>query len=198
MTTTRRPWITVALAATLLAGCDRLSLPTGASFKGVDITGATYSYTLPDQNGTLRTPGDFQGKVTAVFFGYTQCPDVCPTALAELAQVKQALGPDGAKVQGVFVTVDPERDTPQVLKAYVGNFDPTFVALHGTPEQTAATARDFKVFYAKAPGKTPGSYTVDHTAGIYLFDTRARVRLFERYESGTEVLLADVKALLAE
>ena len=198
MTTTRRPWITVALAATLLAGCDRLSLPTGASFKGVDITGATYSYTLPDQNGTLRTPGDFQGKVTAVFFGYTQCPDVCPTALAELAQVKQALGPDGAKVQGVFVTVDPERDTPQVLKAYVGNFDPSFVALHGTAEQTAATARDFKVFYAKAPGKTPGSYTVDHTAGIYLFDTRARVRLFERYGSGPEVLLADVKALLAE
>ena len=198
MTTTRRPWITVALAATLLAGCDRLSLPTGASFKGVDITGATYSYTLPDQNGTLRTPGDFQGKVTAVFFGYTQCPDVCPTALAELAQVKQALGPDGAKVQGVFVTVDPERDTPAVLKAYVGNFDASFVALHGTPEQTAATARDFKVFYAKAPGKTPGSYTVDHTAGIYLFDTRARVRLFERYGSGADVLLADVKALLAE
>ena len=197
MTTTRRPWITVALAATLLAGCDRLSLPTGASFKGVDITGATYSYTLPDQNGTLRTPGDFQGKVTAVFFGYTQCPDVCPTALAELAQVKQALGPDGAKVQGVFVTVDPERDTPQVLKAYVGNFDPTFVALHGTPEQTAATARDFKVFYAKAPGKTPGSYTVDHTAGSYVFDPQGRLRLFVRYGQPVPDWVSDLRQLLA-
>ena len=116
-----------------------------------------------------------------VFFGYTQCPDVCPTTMAELAQIKQALGADGERVQGVFVTVDPERDKPEVLKAYSASFDPSFVALRGSPEQTAAAAREFKVFYAKVPGKTAGSYTVDHTAGSYVFDTKGKLRLFERY-----------------
>lgn len=186
------------LAVVLLAGCDKLGLsaPSTQAFKGVDITGADYQYALPDQDGKTRTPADFTGKVTAVFFGYTQCPDVCPTTLAELAQVRKALGKDGNRLQAVFITVDPERDTPQVLKAYVGSFDPSFVALRGSVEQTTAVAKDFKVFFAKAPGKTPGSYTVDHTAGTYLFDPQGKVRLFERYGSGPELLSADIKALL--
>ncbi len=188
--------------AALLAGCDRLGLTTAAnapSFRGVDITGAEYarSLSLPDQNGQPRTLADFKGKVTVIFFGYTQCPDVCPTTMAELAQVKKALGKDGDRVQGVFVTVDPERDTPAILKAYMMGFDPSFVALRGTPEQTSAAAKEFKVFFAKVPGRTEGAYTVDHTAGSYIFDPQGRVRLFVRYGSDAESLTADLKALLA-
>lgn len=188
--------------AAWLAGCQRSEGPAApkAGFKGVDITGADYAreLNLPDADGKPRSLAEFKGKVTVVFFGFTQCPDVCPTTLAELAQVKQMLGADGARVQGVFVTVDPERDTPEVLKAYVGNFGADFVALRGTPEQTQAAAKSFKVFYSKVPGKTETSYTVDHTAGSYVFDTAGRVRLFTRYGSGAEALAADLKALLAE
>jgi protein SCO1/2 len=189
----------LCMVLSMLAGCDKLGLSGAnrASFQGVDITGADYRYALPDQNGQPRTPADFKGKVTVVFFGYTQCPDVCPTTMAELAQVKKSLGKDGERLQAVFISVDPERDTPQLLKSYIGSFDPAFVALRGTPEQTAETAKAFKVFYAKAPGKTPGSYTVDHTAGSYVFDTQGRVRLFESYGKGGEALAADIKALLA-
>jgi len=118
--------------------------------------------------------------------------------LLELAQVKKALGADGARVQGVFVTVDPERDTPELLKAYVANFGADFVALRGTPEQTKAAAKNFKVFYSKVPGKTETSYTVDHTAGSYVFDAKGKVRLFTRYGSGAEALTSDLKILLAE
>ena len=189
-------------AAAVLSGCDKLGLTTGAnapSFRGVDITGAEYarSLSLPDQNGQPRTLADFKGKVTVVFFGYTQCPDVCPTTMAELAQVKKALGKDGERVQGVFVSIDPERDTPAVLKAYMAGFDPSFIALRGTPEQTTAAAKEFKVFFAKVPGRTDGAYTMDHTAGSYVFDTQGRVRLFIRYGTGAEPLTADLKALLA-
>ncbi|WP_413816637.1 SCO family protein [Piscinibacter gummiphilus] len=196
--TTRRHTL-IALAA-LLAGCDKL---TGAKtgFKAIDITGADYgkALSLPDQDGKTRTLADFKGKVTVVFFGYTQCPDVCPTTMAELAQVKKALGADGDKVQGVFISVDPERDTPERLKAYMQGFDPSFIALRGTPEQTAAAAKDFRVYYSKVPGKTEGSYTMDHTAGSYIFDTTGRLRLFTRYgeKDGTANLTADIKALLA-
>jgi protein SCO1/2 len=196
----RRMLLLSSLAAPLLlAGCDKLGLsaPRGASFNGVDITGADYQYALTDQNGQPRTPADFKGKVTVVFFGYTQCPDVCPTTMAELAQVKKALGKDSDRLQAVFISVDPERDTPEVLKAYMGSFDPSFVALRGTPEQTAATAKAFKVYFGKAPGKTPGSYSVDHSTGSYVFDTQGRVRLFESYGRGTDALIADIKALLA-
>lgn len=194
---TRRLLLVLAAAA-CLAGCE----PPGASrssFQSIDITGADYAKTLalPDQNGTPRSLADFKGKVTVVFFGYTQCPDVCPTTMAELAQVKKSLGADGERVQGVFVTVDPERDTPELLKAYMGSFDPSFVALRGTPEQTAAAAKEFKVFYAKVPNKS-GSYTMDHTAGSYVFDTEGKVRLFTRYGTGAEALASDIKALLAE
>jgi protein SCO1/2 len=132
-----------------------------------------------------------------VFFGYTQCPDVCPTTMAELAQVKKSLGADGERVQGVFISVDPDRDTPELLKAYMGSFDPSFVALRGTADQVAATAKEFKVFYAKVPGKTEGSYTMDHTAGSYVFDPSGKLRLFVRYGGGADALAADIKALLA-
>ena len=196
--TTRR-YTLIALAA-LLAGCDKLA-GGKPSFKAIDITGADYgkALSLPDQDGKVRTLADFKGKVIVVFFGYTQCPDVCPITMGELAQVKKALGADGDKVQGVFISVDPERDTPERLKAYMQGFDPSFVALRGTPEQTAATAKDFRVYYSKVPGKTEGSYTMDHTAGSYIFDTTGRLRLFTRYgeKDGAANLTADIKALLA-
>jgi protein SCO1/2 len=201
--TSRRLFLSGGAAAALtLAGCDKIGLPgkpaTKANFNGVDITGADYRYALPDVAGKQRTNDDFKGKVTVVFFGYTQCPDVCPTTMAELAQVKKTLGPDGDKLQGVFITIDPERDTPDVLRSYVGSFDPSFVALRGTPQETSATAKAFKVFYAKVPGKTPDSYTMDHTAGSYVFDTEGRVRLFARYGAGgAQALAADVKTLLS-
>lgn len=197
----RRGALLLSLPMWSLTGCDAPSSSGGSTavFKGIDITGADYARTLSltDQNGQPRTLADFKGKVTVVFFGFTQCPDVCPTTMAELAQVKAALGKDGDRVQGVFVTVDPERDTAPVLKTYMSGFDPSFVALRGTPEQIAATAKEFKVFYAKVPGKTEGSYSVDHTAGSYVFDAQGKVRLFVRYGSGAEALAADLKTLLA-
>jgi protein SCO1 len=186
--------------AAALSGCDKLMPGPTASFKAVDVTGAEYGRTLalPDADGKPRTLADFKGKVSVVFFGYTHCPDVCPTTLAEIAEVKAMLGKDGERVQAVFVTVDPERDTPELLKAYMANFGPGFVALRGTPEQTAAAAREFKVFYMKAPGKTEGSYTVDHTAGSYIIDAQGRLRLFARYGMPAADLAADLKQLVAE
>ena len=199
---------TVFLAAALcvaLSACDKLASTASApnaAFRGADITGADYGRTLalPDASGQPRTLADFKGKVTVVFFGYTQCPDVCPTTMAELAQVKKALGADGDKLQGVFVTIDPERDTPEILKAYMASFDPSFIALRGTLEQTQAAAKEFKVFYAKVPGKVEGSYTMDHTAGAFVLDGKGNARLFERYGpsgAGVEGLTADIKALIA-
>lgn len=166
----------------------------------MDVTGAEYARDLPltDHHGKARHLSDFAGKVVVVFFGFTQCPDVCPTSMLELAEVKKMLGPDGDRLQGIFVTVDPERDTPEVLKAYMANFDPTFLALRGTPEQLAAVAKDFKIYYKKVDGKTPTSYTMDHSAGSYVYDTVGRLRVYNRYGSGAQALAADVKALLAE
>ncbi len=196
MAVTRRGLIAAALAPALLAACSREGK---AGFKAIDITGADYArdFALPDADGRERRLADFKGQVVVVFFGFTQCPDVCPSTLAELAAVREALGADGQKVQGVFITVDPERDTPQVLKAYTENFGAGFVALRGSPEQTVAVAKAFKVFYAKVPGKTEGSYTMDHTAGCYVFDPQGRVRLFTRYGSGAEALKHDLQLLLA-
>jgi protein SCO1/2 len=194
---------------TMIGACDRGATPgtsgssgpaaSAVSFHNVDITGAEYARVLQlaDQDGRVRTLADFKGKVVVVFFGFTQCPDVCPTTLAELAQIKRALGPDGERLQGVFVTVDPERDTPDLLKAYVTTFDPSFVGLRGDEAQTAATAKEFKVYFAKVPGKSPGSYSIDHTAGSYVFDPQGRVRLFVRHGTGAEALTADLRKLLA-
>jgi protein SCO1/2 len=169
-------------------------------FKGVDVTGAEYAkdFSLPDTDGKPRSIKDFAGKVTVVFFGYTQCPDVCPTTLQELVEAKQQMGAQGDKLQGVFVSVDPERDTAEVLKAYVGNFDPSMVALTGTPEQTAVMAKDFKVYYKKVEGSQPGTYTLDHTAGLYIYDPQGRLRIYQRYGAGAQTLAEDALTLLAQ
>lgn len=203
----RRHWLGRAaglslVVATLgLSACDRLPGDAAAAkFKAVDITGAEYAkgFSLPDVDGQTRTLADFKGRVVVVFFGYTQCPDVCPTTMAELAEVKRSLGAEGSQVTGIFITVDPARDTPALLKAYTANFGPDIVGLVGTPEQIKDTAKAFKVFYNKVPGKTDTSYTVDHTAGSYVFDKQGRVRLFTRYGSGAQALADDLRLLLAE
>jgi len=181
-------------AAVLFSACSN----DGPSFKAIDITGADYAqdFALPDHNGQLRSLKDFRGKVVVMFFGYVQCPDVCPTSMSELAQVKKLLGEDGDRVQGLFVTVDPERDTPEVLKAYMQAFDPSFLALQTTPEKLAAIAKDYKVYYKKVAGPTPTSYSMDHTAGSYVYDTQGKLRLFTRYGSGAPALAADIRQLL--
>lgn len=168
------------------------------AFRGVDITGADYAqgWELSDQDGQVRTLKDFAGKAVVVFFGFTQCPDVCPTALQEMVQAKQLLGADGAKLQGIFITVDPERDTQAVLAQYVPGFDPSFVGLYGSAAEIERTAREFKVFYQKVPGKTATSYTIDHTAGSYVFDRDGRVRLFVKHAQGVDALVGDLKRLL--
>lgn len=183
-----------------LAACSEKKV----AFNSVDITGATYAqdFSLPDVDGKTRTMKDFAGKVTVVFFGFTQCPDVCPTTMAEISAVKKALEKnkvgDGDKLQAVFITIDPERDTAPVLKAYLANFDPSLVGLRpASAEALVDTAKAFKIYYKKADGKTAGSYTMDHTAASYVFDTKGRVRLFTRYGSGVEPLTSDVKQLLA-
>lgn len=185
---------TLAGSFLALAGCA----DSKPQFKAVDITGAEYArdFALPDANGRTRSIKDFAGKVVVVFFGYTQCPDVCPTTLTEIAQARKLLGPDGDKVQAVFITVDPERDTPEVLKAYVGNFGSDIVALRGTAEQTAAVAKDYKVYYKKVEGKAPGTYFMDHSAASYVYDPQGRLRLYTRYGSGAQALADDVKLLL--
>jgi protein SCO1/2 len=186
----------LALAAALVAACGAGKAPP--PFKNIDITGADYAkaLSLPDVDGKTRTLEEFKGKLVIVFFGFAQCPDVCPTTLAEIAELRAMLGPDGAKVQPIFVTVDPERDTPAVLKEYVKPFGSDVVALRGSLEQTQAAARSFKVFFAKSPGKTPNSYTIDHTAGAFVFDAKGQVRLFVRYGGGVQGWIDDIKLLL--
>ncbi|WP_174262764.1 MULTISPECIES: SCO family protein [unclassified Variovorax] len=183
-----------ALAGTVLAACSEKK----PSFNAVDITGADYAkgFTLSDADGKQRTLADFKGKVVVMFFGYAQCPDVCPTTMSEMAQVKQQLGSDGDKLQVLFVTVDPARDTPTVMKAYMGAFDPGFVALIPTPEQLSALAKDYKVYYKKVEGKTPTSYSMDHSAASFVYDTEGRVRLYARYGAGVPAMVSDLKALL--
>ena len=191
---------TIAYGSLLTLGTGLLSACSEPKpqFHGVDITGADYGrdFPLTDHNGKVRSIKDFAGKVVIVFFGYTQCPDVCPTSMAELAEVKKLLGKDGDKLQGIFITVDPGRDTAEMLKAYMTNFDPSFLALIPTPEQLAAVAKDFKVYYKRVEGKTPTSYTMDHSAGSYSYDPQGRLRLYNRYGSGAPVLAADVQLLL--
>ncbi|CAM8639585.1 Copper chaperone SCO1/SenC [Comamonadaceae bacterium] len=197
----KRSAIQFIAAGAVLAGAGGLLSACSESrpkFSSVDVTGASYAkdFEMTDHNGKVRRLADFKGKVVVMFFGYTQCPDVCPTSMAELAEVKKALGADGDKLQGIFVTVDPARDTPEVLKGYMENFDPTFLALYTTPEKLEALAKDFKVYYKRVNGQTPTSYTMDHSAGSYIYDTQGNLRLFTRYGSGAQVLATDIKQLL--
>lgn len=188
-----------------LSACDRAAQPDAAAtpkatFKSLDITGASYGQklNLPDFNGQPRQLGDFAGKLVVLFFGYTQCPDVCPTTLANLAETQKLLGADGDKLMGLFVTLDPERDTAELLKAYVAQFNPDWLALRGNAEQTSAAAKEFKIFYRKVPGQTETSYTLDHTAASYVFDTHGRLRLYVRHATPPAELAADLKTLLAQ
>jgi protein SCO1/2 len=185
------------LTVAAIAGLSACS-PDKPAFKGVDITGADYAkdFVLTDQNGQTRSIKDFAGKLVVVFFGYTQCPDVCPTTLHELLEVRRLLGADGEKLQAVFITVDPERDTPELLKAYMANFDPSFIALRPTPEQLQPLLKDFKIYAKKVEGKTATSYTMDHSAQSYLYDAQGRLRLYNRYGSGVQALVDDARLLL--
>lgn len=169
-------------------------------FSAIDITGADYGreFSLADQNGRTRGLADFQGKVVMMFFGYTQCPDVCPTALTEMAQIKSLLGKDGARFQGIFVTVDPERDRPETLKAYMANFDPSFLALVPQVAELPALMKSFKIFFKKVEGPTPSSYTMDHTAGSYIYDTQGKLRLFTRNGADVAQTVADIRLLLKQ
>ena len=183
-----------ALLALGIAACG----PATPKFRGSDVTGASYAqdFRLNDHTGKPRTLSDFRGKVVVVFFGYTQCPDYCPTTLSELAAALKQLGPDAARVQVLFVTVDPERDTPELLAHYVPAFDPSFLGLYGDAAATAATAKEFKVIYQKQPGPTPGTYTMDHSAGTYLFEPQGRLRVYESYGQGPDTFAHDIGALL--
>jgi protein SCO1/2 len=190
--------VLVAALTLSLSACDKLPGKQAASFQNTDVTGLDYAkgFSLTDHAGKPRTLADYKGKAVIVFFGYTQCPDVCPTTMAEMAGVMQKLGPQADQVQVLFITLDPERDTPQLLASYVPAFDKRFVGLYGTPEQTAKTAKDFKVFYSKVPGKEPGSYTIDHMAGSYVFDKDGRLRLFIRHGVAADSIVHDVRQLL--
>lgn len=188
----------LAASSVLLGACSDSAQP---GFTSIDLTGADYAkdFALTDHDNKPRTLKDFQGKVVVMFFGYTQCPDVCPTSMTELVAVKKMLGADGDKLQVLFVTVDPERDKPELLKPYMANFDPSFLALYPeTPEKLAAVAKDYKVYYKKVDGKTPTSYTMDHSAGSYIYDTQGRLRLYARYGSGAGALASDIKLLLQQ
>ena len=177
-----------------LAGCD----PGAPKFKSSDVTGTTYGrdFALTGHDGRPRTLADFRGKVVVLFFGYTQCPDVCPTTLSELAETMRRLGPDAERVQVLFATVDPERDTPELLARYVPAFNPAFLGLSGDAEATARTAKEFKIIYQKQPGATPGTYTMDHSAGTFVFDPQGRLRLYISYGQGPDVFVHDIRELL--
>lgn len=182
------------LLLTALFACGR----TSEKFNNTDITGVDYAqdFSLTDHTGKARKLADFRGKLAVMFFGYTQCPDVCPTTMAEMAAVMKSLGKDADRVQVLFVTLDPERDTQALLAAYVPSFDARFLGLYGDAAATAKVARDFRVFYQKVPGKTEGSYTMDHTAGSYVFDRDGRIRLFLRHGQGAAPIAHDLGILL--
>ena len=181
------------LAAILAVACDR-----SPRFKGTDITGADYGKTLEltDHSGRPRTLEEFRGKAVVLFFGFTHCPDVCPTTLAEASQALKALGRDAERVQVLFVTVDPERDTKEVLGKYVTAFDPTFLGLHGDAAATQRAAKEFKVYFEKR--KTPDGYSIDHSAQTYVIDPQGRLRLFVRHDRIRTDLADDLRRLLKE
>jgi protein SCO1/2 len=181
--------------AWVLAACD--SKPT---FKNVDITGSKAfgtNFSLIDVDGRLRTLADYQGKAVVMFFGYTHCPDVCPTTLIEMQEVMSLLGPQAAKVQVIFVTLDPERDTAEVLKQYVPAFNPSFIGLRPANEEALnRLTKEFKIYYKRVPGLSPNTYTIDHTAGSYVFDAKGQLRLYIKHGQGPEVLAQDLKTIL--
>ena len=189
-----RNLLCAAVACLLLVGCGR----EGPSFRSTDITGAELGrdFQLIDHNGQPRTLADFRGKVLVVFFGFTHCPDVCPTTLAELARALTQLGADAQRVQVVMITVDPQRDTPEVLKQYVTALDPAFLGLTGDAQAIDQTAREFKVFYQRTPGATPDTYSVDHSSGTFVYDPAGRLRLLVGYGQGAEVFAHDIGQLL--
>lgn len=182
--------------ALLLGGCGPADAP---GFANTDITGADFgkSFSATDHLGQPRSLENFRGKVVTLFFGFTHCPDVCPTSLATMAQVMQLLGEDAGRVQVLFMTIDPERDTQALLAAYVPQFHPAFLGLYADPQTTAGIARDFKVFYQKVPGTAPDSYSMDHAAGTYVFDPQGRLRLFVKHGEAPERIAADIRLLLA-
>lgn len=189
-----RAFLAAIAACLLLAGCGR-EVP---SFRSSDITGVELGrdFKLIDHNGQPRSLADFRGKVLVVFFGFTHCPDVCPTTLADLARALKQLGAEAQRVQVVMITLDPQRDTPAVLKPYVTALDPSFLGLTGEPQAIAEAAREFKVFYQKSPGATPQAYSVDHSSGTYIYDTAGRVRLMVSYGQGADVFAHDIAQLL--
>lgn len=186
-------FVAVALVA-LTLGCS----PDAPKFKASDVTGASFGrdFALTDATGKARTLADFRGKAVVIFFGYTQCPDVCPTTLAALAEAMKQLGPDADRVQVLFVTIDPARDTPALLGQYVPAFDPRFLGLYGDDDATQKVAREFKIIYQKQPGATPDTYTMDHSAGTYIFDPQGRLRLFVSHGQGPEVFAHDLREIL--
>jgi protein SCO1 len=183
------------LLAASIAGCSA----DKPAFKATDVTGASYAQQLEltDHTGKPRTLVDFRGSVTAIFFGFTHCPDICPTTLAQMKAVLAELGSDAKRVQVLFVTVDPERDTAEVLRQYVTAFDPSFIGLTGSVDDIKRVAKEFKVFFQKTAGTTAGNYSVDHTAAFYIFDPAGRIRLFARHNTPAADLAADIKLLLA-
>lgn len=192
----RRPvFLLLLIAALWLAGCGQNE--PAQQFRLTDVTGASFGKTLAltDHNGKPRTLADFRGKVAVVFFGFTHCPDVCPTTLAELATVAKELGKDADRMQVLFVTVDPERDTQEVLRQFVPSFNPSFLGLFGDAEATARAAKEFKIVIQKQP-LPGGDYSVDHSAGTYIFDPQGRLRLFAQYGRPAADLLHDIRILL--
>ena len=187
-------FLLAALAAIAIAGCG----PDSGKFRSSDITGSSFGrdFALTDHNGKQRTLADYRGKAVVVFFGFTQCPDACPTTLAALAEAMQKLGSDADRVQVLFVTVDPARDTPELLAQYVPAFDSRFAGLYGDAAATERVAKEFKVIYQKQPGATPGAYTVDHSTGTYVFDPQGRLRLYVSHGQGPEVFAHDLRELL--
>jgi len=195
--THRRTLLTGALAMVFSGVLTACSEPE-ATFLGNDISGTKLGtrLALTDHNGQARTLKDFQGKVIVAFFGFTQCPDVCPTALAELSALMEKLGPDADRVQVVLISVDPERDTADILKQYVTTFDPRFLGLTGTPEQVKAAAASFKAYYAKIPTADGKDYTMDHTSAFYLFDKTGESRVLANSTIGVDAMAHDIKMLL--
>lgn len=184
----------LVLLSLLVTACNQ-----PAHFNATDLTGSAIGtdFSLPDQTGKLRRLSDFKGKVAIVFFGYTQCPDVCPTTLSTLREVMAQLGPQAERVQVLFVTLDPERDTPELLAQYLPSFHPTFLGLRGDDATTEATAKAFKMFYKKQPGAALGTYSIDHSTGSYVYDLQGRLRLYVKYGDTAEHITGDIKQLLA-